>query len=435
MFPGSVIRKLAGSEEVFAANETYFALTVQIKGATDPAVDIDAMADAFDALLQSHPIFAGHLEQADDGRHQIVAEDLLHPGIWVVEDDKDLTDGSPAISQSAFSTTNAGTQLDQSQSLLNLRLKRSGARAELTLYVHHSLADAHHAFGLLEELFTRYTDAVGTGDIGPVTPQPAPESVEALLEQRGITKQQRSGLERFIPVMFAYDLPDTETPLMLANSAKPQPIPTARIRLTELETSELVEFGLSNQLSLNSLVAAAILLAEWELRSTPHVPIPYLYPVDLRYLLSPPVSEMGGTIPTGAATYLAEIDPDTDILDLARDIVATFRADLSDGVIQQSPLHFSLQYDGTPPGLPPVVFCTDAGPIPALRTPAGMQLEDFQSQLHFPTRAPVDAYSCGTFADRLFIEHQAHLPGREKPLETIRSLLCSIAAEDSWAME
>jgi hypothetical protein len=419
VFPGSVIRKLAASEDVFAANETYFALTVKISG----PVDVDAMADAFDALLQSHPIFAGHLEQASDGRYQIVAEDLLHPGIWVVEE------GSPDGSATA------GPQLDQSQSLLNLRLNLSGAPVELTLYVHHSLADAHHAFCLLDELFARYTDVVDSGDVGPVIPQPAPESVEVLLEQRGITKQQRSGLERFIPVMFAYDLPVTEKPPMPMNSDKPRPIPTARIRLSEQETSELVEFGLANQLSLNSLVAAAILLAEWDLRNTPHIPIPYLYPVDLRYLLTPPVSETGGTVPTGAATYLAEIAPDTDILDLARDIAATFRADLSDGVIQQSPLHFSLLHDGTPPGLPPVVFCTDAGPIPALRTPAGVQLEDFQSQLHFPTRTPVDAYSCGTFADRLFIEHQAHLPGREISLEAIHSLLCSIAAEDSWAME
>jgi phenolphthiocerol/phthiocerol/phthiodiolone dimycocerosyl transferase len=414
VFPGSVIRKLTRSEEVFAANETYFALTVQISG----PVDIDAMADAFDALLQSHPIFAGHLEQADDGRHQIVAEDLLHSGIWLVEDDE-----------------SAGTRLDQSQSLLNLRLKLSGTPAELTLYAHHSLADAHHAFGLLEELFVRYTDVVATGDIGPLTPQPAPEPLEALLEQRGITKQQRSGLERFLPAMFVYDLPATDNPPMPTNLVGPQPIPTARIRLTEQETSDLVEFGLANQLSLNSLVAAAILLTEWGLRNTPHVPIPYLYPVDLRYLLSPPVSATGGTLPTGAAMYLAEIGPDTHLLDLARGIVDAFRADLSDGVITQSPLHFSVRYDGTPPGLPPVVFCTDAGPIPPLRTPEGMQLEDFQSQLHFPVGAPVDLYSCGTFVDRLFIEHQAHLPGREKPLETIHSLLTSVAAEDSWVME
>jgi hypothetical protein len=221
---------------------------------------------------------------------------------------------------------------------------------------------------------------------------------------------------------------------MLASSS-PQLIPVARIRLTEQETADLVEFGLANQLSLNSVVAAAILLTEWELRNTPHIPIPYLYPVDLRYLLSPPISATGSTLPMGVATYLAEIRPDTEIVDLARGIVDTFRADLSEGVIQQSPLHFSLQYQGSPAGLPPVVLCTDAGSIPALRTPEGMELDDFSSELHFPTRAPVDIYSCGTFADRLFIEHHAHLPGREKSLEAIHSLLCSLTGEDSWAME
>jgi phenolphthiocerol/phthiocerol/phthiodiolone dimycocerosyl transferase len=418
VFPGSVIRKLARSEEVFAANETYYALTVHVSG----LVDIDAMSEAFDALLQSHPVFAGHLEKADDGRHQIVAEDVLHPGMWIIDDH---------TSESEI----AGMQLDQSQSLLNLRLKLSGEQAELTLFAHHSLADAHHAFGLLEELFSRYTDAVATGDVGPITPQPAPVSLELLLEQRGITKQRRSGIERFLPAMFAYDLPATEKLPIPANPGAPEPIPTARIRLTEHETSDLVEFGLANQLSLNSVVSAAILMAEWELRSTPHIPIPYLYPVDLRYLLSPPVSATGSTIPMGVATYLAEIGPDTELVDLARDIVETFRADLSDGVIQQSSLHFSLQYEGTPPGLPPFVLCTDPGSIPAVRTPPDMQLDDFQNQLHFPTRAPIDIYSCGIFADRLFIEHHAHLPGREKSLEAIHSLLCTSLTEDSWAME
>jgi len=418
VFPGSVIRKLAHSEEVFAVNETYFALAVQTK---DP-IDIGAMSDAFDALLQSHPVFAGHLEKGDDGRHQIVAEDLMHPGIWVVDD---------RTSETAIS----GMQLDQSQSLLNLRLTLRSEQSEITLYVHHALADAHHVFGLLEELFSRYTDVVATGDAGPVTPQPAPESLEHVLEQRGVTKQQRSPLERILPALFAYDLPVVEKPPTPPNPDSIQPVPVARIRFTEQETFDLVEFGLANQVSLNSVVAAAILLTEWELRDTPHIPIPYFYPVDLRYHLTPPISATGGTLPLGMATYLAKIGPDTDLVGLAHDIAEAFRADLSDGVIQQSALHFSLQYEGTPPGLPPLVFCTDAGSIPALRTPPDMELDDFHSELHFPSRAPLDMYSCGTFADRLFIEHHAHLPGREKSLEAVHSLLCSIPAEDSWVME
>jgi hypothetical protein len=418
VFPGSVIRKLAHSEEVFAANETYFALTVHISG----HVDIDAMADAFDAVLQSHPIFAGHLEKADDGRHQIVAEDLMHPGIWVIDDH---------TSESAMS----GMRLDQTQSLLNLRLTLGGEQSELTLYAHHSLADAHHVFGLLEDLFSRYTDVVETGDAGPTSPQPAPESLESLLEQRGVTKQQRSGLERIIPAAFAYDLPAVEKPPMPSNPDVISLIPAARIRFSEQETSELVEFGLANQLSLNSVVAAAILLAEWELRRTPHIPIPYFYPVDLRYLLTPPVTATGSTLPLGMASYLAQIRSDLDLVDLARGIVDAFRADLSEGLIQQSSMHFSVQYQGALPGLPPFVMCTDAGSIPAVRTPDQMELVDFQSELHFPTRAPVDIYSCGVFADRLFVEHHSHFPGREKSLELVHSKLCSLSEEDSWVME
>ena len=419
MFPGSVIRKLAHSEEVFAHNETYFALTVQMSG----TVDVNAMSDAFDALLQAHPIFVGHLEQGPDGRHQIVAEDLLHPGIWIVDEDNEASSGT------------AGMQLDQSLSLMNLRLTLSGQRAELTLYIHHSLADAHHVFGLLEEFFSHYTDVVTTGSVGPVTPQPAPEPLEVVLEQRGVEKKQRSGLERLFRAMFAYELPPANGSIVVAKSDKTQIIPAARCRFTAEETAELVEFGRAHQLSLNSLVAAAILLAEWELRNTPHIPIPYLYPVDLRYFLSPPVSMTGSTNPQGVATYLADIGPDTDIVDLARDIIATFRTDLSDGVIQQALLHFSLQYEGTPAGLPPMVLCTDAGEIPAVRVPAGLELVDFQSELHALYRAPVDVYSCGTFAQRLFIEHHAHVAGRERSLEAIRSILCSLPTDDGWESE
>lgn len=418
MFSGSVIRKLAHSEEVFAANETYFGLKIQIIG----DVDVDAMADAFDALLQAHPVFAGHLEQADDGRHQIVAEDLMHPGMWIVDDQ---------TPESAVSDM----RLDQTQSLLNLRLEIGSGQSELTLYAHHSLADGHHVFGLFEELLSRYTDVVETGDAGPVIPQPAPDSLESLLEQRGVTKQQRSGLERLFPAAFAYDLPPAAKPGIAPNSDSMQHIPVARIRFTEQETSDLVELGRANRLSLNSLVAAALLLAEWGLRNTPHIPIPYFYPVDLRYHLTPPVGATEGTMPLGLASYLAEIGPDTDLVGLAGGIVEAFRSDLSQGLIQQSSLHFSLNYEGSLPGLPPFVMCTDVGSIPGLRTPDGIEIGDVGGEFHFAAHAPVDLYCCWTFAGRLYIERHSNLPGHEKSLDAIHSLLSTAPAEDSWMME
>ncbi len=266
-------------------------------------------------------------------------------------------------------------QLDQSVALVNLRLKVGDGDAELTLYSHHSMADAAHQFRLFEELLSWYTDAVCTGAIEPISPEPAPAPLEAVLEERGIQKQRRSGFERFLPAMFAYDLPATRNGTSRTNLGLPIHIPVARFSLTREETQALGGFCRDRRVSVNAVVAAAILLAEWQVRNTPSIPIPYLYPVDLRYLLSPPVEMTGCTNAVGLAAYLAEIGPDTDAVELARDIADTFRADLSDGVIQQSLLHFSP--DEANVGLPNVVLCTDMGAMPPLRTPPGLEVDGF----------------------------------------------------------
>ena len=69
MFPSSVIRKLARSEEMFAETHNFVGLGAHVKG----PIDIDALSAAFDALLEAHPVLGGHLERGPDGRHQIVA--------------------------------------------------------------------------------------------------------------------------------------------------------------------------------------------------------------------------------------------------------------------------------------------------------------------------------------------------------------------------
>ena len=187
-------------------------------------------------------------------------------------------------------------------------------QAQLTLYIHHSLADGHHQFSLVEELFSCYTDLVCTGSIRPVTVHPAPEPLEVVLAERRIDKQQRSGLERFMPAMFAYDLPPSRRATTNAKPALPLHVPVARCRLTEEHTRVLIAFCRANRLRFNAVLSAAILLAEWRLRDTPNIPVPYIYPVDLRYILSPPLSATAYTNPLGVATYLAEIDRNTDVV-------------------------------------------------------------------------------------------------------------------------
>jgi hypothetical protein len=416
-FPASVIRKLARSEESFAQTQTFNGLTVDFDG----PVDVDAMSVAFDTLLQAHPVLAGHLQRRPDGRHDIVADDLLHQGIWVVEGDD------------WRSAETAGMRLDQSVALVNLRVLRTDARSGVTLFCHHSVADAHHQFRLLEELLSWYSDMLRTGTISPVSSAVAPEPLEVVLDRRGIKKQRRSGFERFLPVMFAYDLATSQASAMSDNRALPVHIPDSRCWLNGQETSALAAFCRDHQLSVNAVVSAAILLSEWRVRDTPSIPIPYVYPVDLRLLLSPPVAETDCTNPLGLATYLAEIAPDTGVVDLARDIAATFRADVSDGVIQQALLHWNPHEMNL--GLPNLVLCTDTGEIPALPTPPNVQVAGFDTELHRTALGGVDLYGIWMFKDQLIISHSTERSEPQRATDAIHSLLCAVPAEHGWVAE
>lgn len=412
MFSSSVIRNLSHSEEIFAETECFVGLGAHLRG----LIDADALSAAFDALLEAHPVLGGHLERGPDGRHQIAVDDLLHPGIEVVEIDDAAAETPPV-------------HLDQSESLIHLRLTICGGDVQPTLYVHHGLADGHHEFRLVEEMFSYYTDLVCNGSIGPVTVQAAPEPLEVVLAQRGIQKLQRSGLERFMPVMFAYDLPPSRRAASDVKPASPLRVPMVGCRLSQRETQDLIAFGRAHRLGLNGLLSAVLLLAEWRLRGRTNIPVPYVYPVDLRYVLSPPLSATACTNPLGVATYLAEIDHNTDVVSLARDIAETFRADVADGVVQQSLLHYSPQYVGNLPGLPDIVMLTDGGMVPPVRTPPDVELTATHDELFFAVNAGIDMYLSNVFAGQLVVEYHTHAPAPEKTIEEIHSLLRTVAEQ------
>lgn len=420
MFPSSGIRKLARSEEMFAETQNFVGLAAHVSG----AVDLDALSEAFDLLLQSHPVLGGHLEKGADGRYEIVLDDLLHPGIDVIE-----LDGPDAEAPAPL--------FDQSAALVHLRVvvrdgadsgvTGSGVTVQPTLYIHHSLADGHHQFSLVEELFTTYTDLVTTGSARPVTVHPAPDSMEKILADRGIEKKNRSGLERLMGAMFAYDLPPSRRVAAASDPVLPQLVPMVSCTLGTEETERIIAFCRANKLGLNALLSAVVLTAEWQVRKTPNIPVPYVYPVDLRYLLSPPVSATECTNPVGIATYLAEIRRETDVIDLARDINDTFKSDIAEGVIQQSFLHFSPQYVGNPPGMPDVVMFTDNGIVPPMPTPPDMEFTGSHGELYFAVGAGIEIYTSKIFAGRLTIEYHSHGPDPEIRTAAIESLLREVA--------
>jgi hypothetical protein len=412
VFPSSVIRKLANSEEMLAETHNFVGLTAHVKG----PIDIDALSDAFDTLLEAHPVLSACIERGDDGRHQLVADDLLRSGIEVVEvDDPDGEGPSP--------------HFDQSESLVHLRLTIRDGQPHPTLYVHHALADGHHMFGLIEELLSYYTDLVCNGRTGPVTAQPAPESIETVLADRGIQKQQRSGIERFMPALFAYDLPPSRRADTGVKPASPVRVPMVSCWLSENQTHAIVELCRAQKIGLHAMQSAAVLMAEWEIRGRLNIPVPFIYTVDLRYFLSPPVSATGCTNPIGLGTYLAEINHKTTVVDLARDIAETMRADLDQGVIQQSRLHFSPQYVGNAPGLPDVVLLSDNGLVPPVRTPPGTEVTATHGELYFAVGAGIEIYFTQIYAEQLNVQYHSHGPAPEKTIEAIRTLLCAVAEE------
>ncbi|BBY77127.1 phthiocerol/phthiodiolone dimycocerosyl transferase [Mycolicibacterium parafortuitum] len=413
MFPSSGIRKLARSEEMFAETQNFVGLAAHVHG----TIDVDALSEAFDALVQAHPVLNGHLEQDPDGKWEIVLDDLMHQGLEVVELTGDA-EAPPLL-------------FDQTAALTHLRLTRRDDETHLTLYIHHSLADGHHQFSLVEELFSTYTDLVTTGTARPVQPAPVPVSLEQILSDRAVEKKPRSGLERLLAAMFAYDVPPSRRAPAESNPVFPQRVPMEFCKLSEEQTENIIAFCRANKLGLNSLLSGAILMAEWQLRQTPNIPVPYVYPVDLRYLLSPPVSATEATNPVGIATYLAEISADTDVVDLARDINDTFKKDIAEGVIQQSFLHFSPQYVGNPPGLPDVVMFTDNGIVPPMRMPPEMELAASHGELYFAVGAGIEIYTSKIFAGRLMIEYHSHGPEPEKSVQAIETLLEGIAARQA----
>nr|WP_231646425.1 acyltransferase [Mycolicibacterium mengxianglii] len=397
---------------MLAETQNFVGLGAHVKG----PVDIDALSTAYDALLEARPVLTARLERGADGRHQLVADDLLPAGIEVVELDDPAAEDPPLY-------------FDQYTSLVHLRVTIRDGQAQPTLYVHHSLADGHHMYTLIEELLSYYTDLVSGGGIRRLNAEPAPESIETVLAERGIHKQRRSGIERFMPAVFAYDLPPSRRATTGVKAPSPVRVPIVSCQLSERHTDSIVALCRAQGIGLTAMLSAVLVKAEWQLRGASTIPVPLIYTVDLRYFLSPPVSATGCTNPVGLATYLAEIDRKTDVVELARDIAQTFKADLADGVIQQSRLHFSPQYVGNAPGLPDVVLLSDNGLVPPVRTPPGLEVVSTHGELYFDVNDGIEIYFTQIYAGRLNVEYHSYGANPERSVETIHSLLCALAEQ------
>ncbi|MFE7743287.1 hypothetical protein [Nocardia sp. NPDC057455] len=380
-----VIRRLAPSEEMFAAGEVFIGYAARVSG----QLDLPALTAAFEAVARAHPILRARIESTEEGGHVFALADAT-PEIFVA----DANPESPLI----------GAKFDQRTGVCALCVVRDGAAASVTLMIHHSVADAFHAFVIVTEFWTGYRDAVG-GGTSELSVHAFPEPVEHLLAARGIEKMALPGSGP------AGATSPTATEVPRPRDDEYPALRTTRCLLTEAETAALVAVGHRANVTVHGLVSAALLRTEAEIRELPLTGLLYLYSVDLRTRVSPEIDATEGTNVLGFASYLSPAS-DVTLVESARGISEALHAGLAAGIVQRTPLSIPDMAAAPRPALPGVVIATNWGTIPPLPEQDALRIDDFHSTMlakpdltgRRPQQPGGGTCVISTFAGRLSVE-------------------------------
>jgi hypothetical protein len=172
--PEDVVRVLDPSEQRFVRHATFTGRSVTVRGELDAA----ALGAAFAALQRAFPILVCRIVEDDTETGILVRPGDIEPvGAWV-------SFGDPDEVRIPTESMDPGAQLGY----LDVVLAEED-RARVTLFVHHSVADAAHCVELFERLWGYYTDHVETGTIAAAARE-YPVSLESLLARRGTTRDR-----------------------------------------------------------------------------------------------------------------------------------------------------------------------------------------------------------------------------------------------------
>ncbi|WP_433194025.1 phthiocerol/phthiodiolone dimycocerosyl transferase family protein [Nocardia sp. CA-107356] len=355
-----LVRVLGASEQRFVRAGTYTGRSVMVVGDLDTTV----LGAAFSALQRAYPVVTCRIAEDGTGRGYLLRpEERPVVGMTASQGDPDVVripDSIDPAEQLAY---------------LDVVLSERG-RSRVTLFAHHSIADAGHCVELLSRLWGYYTDYLEFGTT-TVVPQDYPQSLEWHVAARGIARGSVSGFEDVTRPLEATVIPPA--PAIPAPAALVRP---RRIVLDEEATARIIGLGRYPDVTVNGLVTAALLraFASGKAGATGDpVPLGCLYPVDLRTRLEPPVARAAGTNMAGLASFAAEVDLSADVLELAQRISYRLRHDLADGIVQQSVLHFPNYFGSTRiHSLVGHVAVTNTGAVPAFRIPATIALTDYE---------------------------------------------------------
>ncbi|WP_407836416.1 hypothetical protein ACE1OC_08050 [Streptomyces sp. DSM 116496] len=414
-------RMLAPTEVAHVEPMETVAYAVTVTG----PLNASALSEAFAATCRAHPVFTGCLRSGPAGTELFLDGNRTVPPIRFR-----TGDGNPEP---------ATRTLDHADELIGLEVSHGDRRSTVTLLTDHSIADASASVALLAELWGHYTDIVETGLPTPLGAFPVPESLEALLAHRGVTRLERNGLEALFEPFAVPDRPEDPAADAAAPTGERARSARGRIRFTAETTSALARVGRANGVSVHGLVSAAVMIAHAGVKAAAdhvhEVAVPFIYPVDVRTRISPPVDAFGGTNVFGTVGFTRSLGVHTDPVVLAKDLLDELKASIEDGVVQQSQLHLTgpdqeqeqaQEQDVSTPAeaaagtayvlADDTVMLTNWGRIPELRTPAGCGIEDFRGAIidqrfrpagratPWEPPAPTSTYVVTHFAGRLSVE-------------------------------
>ncbi|MFE3318196.1 acyltransferase [Nocardia sp. NPDC059195] len=425
--PEDVMRVLDPSEQRFVRHATFTGRSVTVRGELDAA----GLGAAFAALQRRFPILVCRIvEDADENGILLRPGHIEAVGAWV-------SFGEPDEVRIPAESMDPGAQL----AYLDVVLAEED-RARVTLFVHHSVADAGHCVELFARLWDYYTDyvelaadaahadtaaVVAESETGAGVAREYPASLEALLAHRGIRRGRRSGLEPVTrPLVAAEPVSGVERSEAPACLARPE-----RIQLDTIATARVLDMARAHAVSVNGLVTAAVLRAYADLSGADSVSC--VYPVDLRRRLDPPVGAEAGTNLSGLAAFRADAADTEDLIVLARRIGTSLHNDLADGVIEQSVLHFP-DFFG-PNRIHSTaghIALTNTGTVPTFRAPAGLILDDYEIvYLSAHPRSSTGASAAVTFLVYTYLGRLTI--GRLGGGALATDLLDAVAAELSWS--
>ncbi|MFD9145998.1 condensation domain-containing protein [Streptomyces diastaticus] len=399
-------RALCPVENLYVGQRSRAFLSCVLRG----DVDAPTLARAFDALTAEHPtlrsrivpVAAGHALELlpEDERPRLILREGGEES-YGEELNVPLPVGGP-LSRASLVTTGPRTRL-------------------LTMTIDHTVTDGHSAITLLNALWDRYRDLVGTGSAqtpaAPVTEESWPRPVSELLppaDAEDTEKYLRRRIEETSahPVeLLAYDTPRDE-PADAAAAARHR-VEVRRLVLGAEETTRLRAAARDAGVSVHGLVAAALMTAvRARLDGTGPRILGCMSPVDLRSRLSPPLAPSVMVASVTSHLQSVPVAEDADPLALARELGTRLRASVERGdhfhemrIMPRVPAHPALQTGS--------VIVTNMGATAGPRFPEGVEGTDVRlvpaRETYFPRagRSPVMACVV-SFDHRLAVELPHH---------------------------